>query len=160
MSNHLATIQWKRNQAKFIDRQYSREHHWQFDGGLEVAASASPNVVPVPYTNPACVDPEEAFVAALSSCHMLWFLDLAAQKKFVVDSYTDSAVGIMARNEDRKLAISKIILRPQIVFAGDHLPTDDQMQALHEEAHHFCFLANSVKAEIIVEAIAPAQIPL
>ncbi len=160
MSQHIATIQWKRHQAKFIDRQYSRDHYWQFDGGVEVAASASPDVVRVPYSNPAYVDPEEAFVAALSSCHMLWFLDLAAQQKFVVESYTDSAVGIMEHNLEGKLAIAKVILRPEIIFAGDNIPTDIQIQLIHEEAHHSCFLANSVKTEIVIEAIASISIPL
>ena len=124
------------------------------DGGVEVAASASPHVVRVPYANPACVDPEEAFVAALSSCHMLWFLDIAAKQKFVVESCTDAAVGTMEHNQEGKLAMTKVILRPQICFAVDNLPTDVQIQAIHEEAHHCCYLANSVKAEIIIEAIA------
>jgi organic hydroperoxide reductase OsmC/OhrA len=158
MSQHIATIQWKRHQAKFIDRQYSRDHHWQFDGGVEVAASASPDVVRVPYSNPACVDPEEAFVAALSSCHMLWFLDLAAHQKFVVESYTDSAVGIVEHNPEGKLAIAKIILRPEIIFVGDNIPTDAQIQLIHEETHHSCFLANSVKIEIIIETIASKSV--
>jgi organic hydroperoxide reductase OsmC/OhrA len=160
MSNHLATIQWQRHQAKFIDRRYSRDHHWQFDGGVEVAASASPHVVRVPYANPACVDPEEAFVAALSSCHMLWFLDIAAQQKFVVESYTDSAVGMMEHNQDGNLAMTKVILRPQIVFTGDNLPTEAQVQALHQAAHHQCYLANSVKTEVVIAAIADGSIPV
>ncbi|MDX2243399.1 MAG: OsmC family protein [Leptolyngbyaceae cyanobacterium bins.302] len=98
MSEHSATIQWQRNQALFTDNRYSREHIWQFDGGVEVPASSSPHVVPEPYSNPACIDPEEAFVAALSSCHMLWFLAIAAKRKFVVESYTDQAIGVMEKN--------------------------------------------------------------
>lgn len=154
MSEHTAIIQWKCNQEKFIDNKYSREHTWQFDGGVEIPASASPHVVPVPYSNNAYIDPEEAFVAALSSCHMLWFLSIAAKHKFVVESYTDYAVGVMEKNEDGKLAIMIVRLRPQVIFARDNLPTNQQIEAMHEEAHHHCFLANSVKTKIIVEAIS------
>ncbi|RUS97615.1 hypothetical protein DSM106972_083520 [Dulcicalothrix desertica PCC 7102] len=100
MSEHIAIVEWKRSQAKFTDNKYSREHTWRFDGGIEIAASASPHVVPVPYSNPACIDPEEAFVASLSSCHMLFFLSIAAKSKFVVDNYIDKAVGIMEKNEN------------------------------------------------------------
>lgn len=152
MSEHLATIQWKRNQSVFTDNKYSREHSWQFDGGAEIPAPASPHVVRIPYSNPACVDPEEAFVASLSSCHMLWFLSIAAKKKFVVESYTDQAVGLMEKNEDGEFAVTKVRLRPQIVFAGDNLLTDQQIAEMHEEAHHSCFLSSSVKTEITVES--------
>lgn len=151
MSEYFATIQWSRHQAKFIDNRYSREHTWQFDGGIEVLASSSPHVVPVPYSNPNGVDPEEAFVASLSSCHMLWFLSIAATKKFVVDSYLDRAIGLMEKNDDGKLAITQIRLRPQIAFVGNNLPTEQQIETMHQEAHHQCFLANSVKTEIVVE---------
>ncbi len=155
MSEHLVTVQWKRNHAKFTDDRYSREHTWQFDGGVEISASASPHVVPTPYSNAACVDPEEAFVASLSSCHMLWFLSIAGKKKFVVESYTDQAIGLMEKNEDGKLAITKVRLRPQIIFVGDNSPTDKRIQEMHQAAHHSCFIASSVKTEIVVEAIAP-----
>jgi organic hydroperoxide reductase OsmC/OhrA len=154
MSEHLATVRWQRNQATFTDRQYSREHCWIFDGGAEVLASSSPQVVPVPYSNAAYVDPEEAFIAALSSCHMLWFLAIAAQQGFVVDSYTDHAIGLMGNNEAGQLAFTRIQLRPQVIFMGDLVPTSRQMDELHEEAHHRCFLANSVKTEIVVENTA------
>lgn len=153
MSEHLASIYWKRNQAKFTDNRYSREHTWKFDGGTEVLASASPHVVPVPYSNAACIDPEEAFVASLSSCHMLWFLSIAAKKKFVVEHYIDQAIGVMEKNEDGNLAITKVRLRPQISFVGDNLPTNQQVDDMHQEAHHCCFLANSVRTEVVVEAI-------
>ena len=156
MSEHHACIHWHREQAKFIDNKYSREHTWKFDGGAEVLASASPQVVPAPYVNPAGVDPEEAFVAALSSCHMLWFLAIAAKKGFVVESYTDQAVGNLGPNEQGKLSITEVRLHPQIVFGGDTSPSDQQLKEMHEEAHHSCFLANSVKAAVIVEAIAAA----
>lgn len=159
MSEHIAIVQWQRNGAKFADNKYSREHIWQFDGGVEIPASSSPHVVPVPYSNPACVDPEEAFIASLSSCHMLWFLSIAAKRKFIVDSYSDRAIGLMEKNQEGKLAIAKIYLRPQVMFSGDNLPTDKQIEEMHESAHHSCFLANSVKTEIIVEAIAVAQMP-
>lgn len=155
MTEYFATIQWERHQAKFLHNKYSREHTWQFDGGVEVPASASPHVVPAPYSNPACVDPEEAFVASLSSCHMLWFLAIAAKKKFVVERYTDRAVGLMEKNEDGKLAITKVRLSPEITFAGENLPTDQQIEELHEDAHHNCFLASSVKTAITVEASPP-----
>jgi len=154
MSEYVATVQWKRNEAKFTDNKYSREHIWEFDGGVEIPASSSPHVVPVPYSNAACVDPEEAFIASLSSCHMLWFLSIAAKKKFVVESYIDRVVGGMEKNEDGRLAITKIYLRPEVSFTGDNLPTEQQIKVIHEEAHHSCFLANSVKTEITVEAIA------
>jgi organic hydroperoxide reductase OsmC/OhrA len=152
MSEHLATIRWKRDLSKFIDNRYSREHTWQFDGGVEVAASASPLVVPAPYSNSACIDPEEAFVASLSSCHMLWFLAIAAQKKILVESYTDCAVGLMRKNADGKLAITQVRLRPQIIFSGDTAPTSQQVEEMHEEAHQSCFLSNSVKTEIIIDS--------
>ncbi len=151
MSEYLASIQWKRNQDNFTDNRYNRQHLWKFDGGVEVPASASPHVVSVPYSNPACVDPEEAFVASLSSCHMLWFLSIAAKRNFVVESYTDDAVGIMDKNEDGKIAITKVYLRPDVKFSGENLPTFKDVEAIHQEAHHSCFLANSVKTEVIVE---------
>jgi organic hydroperoxide reductase OsmC/OhrA len=151
MSEHIAIVHWKNDGSKFTDNKYSREHIWKFDGEVEVSASASPQVVPVPYSNPACVDPEEAFVASLSSCHMLWFLSIAAKNKFVVESYLDRAVGIMEKNKYGKLAIAKVYLRPQINFINDNLPTDQKIKEMHEAAHQNCFLANSVKTEIIIE---------
>jgi organic hydroperoxide reductase OsmC/OhrA len=154
MSQHIATVSWQRHQAKFIDNRYSREHLWQFDGGSEINASASPQVVPVPFSNRNYIDPEEAFVASLSSCHMLWFLSIAAKKQFVVESYLDNAVGVMSKNEVGRLAITKVYLRPQIVFVGDRVPTPEQIAEMHEEAHRNCFLASSVKAEIVIESIS------
>lgn len=151
MSDHIATVQWQRYQVQSTDNQYSREHIWQFDGGLEVPVSASPHVVPVPYSNAACVDPEEAFVASLASCHMLWFLAIAAKQKFIVEQYCDRAVGTLAKNENGNLAITQVHLRPQITFAQGNLPTPEQILQMHEAAHHSCFLANSVKTEIMIE---------
>lgn len=153
MSEHFASVQWQRQADGFTDRRYSRQHVWKFDSGIEILASASPHVVPEPDANAACVDPEEAFVAAISSCHMLWFLAIAAKHQFIVDRYTDQAVGILEKNDEGKLAITKIYLNPQVVFSGDRLPTEQQIEDMHEAAHHRCFLANSVKSEIIVAAI-------
>jgi organic hydroperoxide reductase OsmC/OhrA len=148
MSEHIATVCWENRQEAFTDNRYTREHTWSFDGGLDVSASASPHVVPVPYANPACVDPEEAFVAALSSCHMLLFLGIAAKKQFIVERYKDRAIGIMDKNEAGILAMTAIHLHPEITFRGDRLPTSAQIAAMNEQAHHQCFLANSVKANI------------
>ncbi|BAZ11829.1 OsmC family protein [Calothrix sp. NIES-4071] len=152
MSEHIAIIEWKRNQAMFTDNKYNREHTWKFDG-VEIAASASPHIVPVPYSNPACVDPEEAFVASLSSCHMLFFLSIAAKRKFVVESYVDKAVGVIEKNANGQLAITKVYLRPQVNFILEEIPTKEQLEKMHYEAHHSCFLANSVQTEIIIEII-------
>jgi organic hydroperoxide reductase OsmC/OhrA len=153
MSEHTAVIEWKRNQAKFTDNQYSREHVWKFDGGTKILASSSPHVVPVPYSNVSCVDPEEAFVASLSSCHMLWFLSIASKKKFIIESYTDHASGLMSKNDDKKLAITKVNLRPEVIFSGHNLPTPKQIKEMHDEAHNSCFIANSVKAEVFIKTL-------
>jgi organic hydroperoxide reductase OsmC/OhrA len=152
MSEHIATIYWENRQEIFTDNQYSREHTWSFDGGIEVPASASPHVVPIPYSNPACVDPEEAFVAALSSCHMLFFLAIAAKKQFIVERYRDRAIGIMDKTDAGKLAMTAIHLHPDITFRGACLPTSGQIADIHEQAHHQCFLANSVKASITIQS--------
>jgi organic hydroperoxide reductase OsmC/OhrA len=152
MSEHIATIYWENRQEIFTDNQYSREHTWSFDGGIEVPASASTHVVPIPYSNPAYVDPEEAFVAALSSCHMLFFLAIAAKKQFIVERYRDRAIGIMDKNEAGKLAMITIQLHPEIAFGGDLIPTSAQIAVMHEQAHHQCFLANSVKANITIHS--------
>jgi organic hydroperoxide reductase OsmC/OhrA len=152
MSEYLAKISWQRNGAVFSDNQYSRAHTWSFDGGVSVPASSSPQVVPVPLSDPANVDPEEAFVATVSSCHMLWFLSIAVKKRFIVDRYVDSAIGIMEKNEQGQLAITQITLCPQIVFAGNNLPTNTQVDTIHELAHDNCFIANSIKTTIQVKS--------
>ena len=121
-----------------------------FDGGATIPASSSPHVVPVPMSDPMGVDPEEAFVAALSSCHMLWFLSIAAERGFVVDHYEDHAVGTMARNEAGRRAMTRVVLRPDVAFGGAPLPTPDDVHAMHEQAHHECYIANSVKTEVVV----------
>jgi organic hydroperoxide reductase OsmC/OhrA len=150
MSEHKATISWTRSSPDFLEGKYSREHLWRFDGGVTVPASASPSVVPAPYSNPAHVDPEEAFVAAISSCHMLTYLYLAYQQGFQVDSYEDEAVGVMTRNESGVPWVSSVTLHPQIAYSGERLPTPADEERLHHLAHQQCFIANSIKAEVTV----------
>ena len=153
MAKYVATVSWDRNGAAFTDNRYSRGHRWHFDGGVQVPASSSPLVVPVPMSVEAAVDPEEAFVASLSSCHMLWFLSLAAQRKFLVESYRDEAVGIMAKDADGRLALTQVTLRPRTVFGGERRPGRDQILAIHHEAHQACFIAASVKSELRCEPV-------
>jgi organic hydroperoxide reductase OsmC/OhrA len=148
MDRHTATIDWNREGSKFTDNKYSRAHTWRFDGGLTVPASSSPNVVGVPYSNPANVDPEEAYVAALSSCHMLWFLSLAAAREYIVDRYSDTAEGFMEKNAAGKEWVARVVLRPVVVFTGIKIPNEAAVQALHHAAHAECFLAHSVRTEI------------
>ncbi|WP_201493203.1 OsmC family protein [Rubrivivax sp. A210] len=152
MHEYTALIEWQREADEaFTDNRYHRRHRLQFDGGAEVAGSSAPAVVPLPYSDAAAVDPEEMFVAALSSCHMLWFLSLAAQAGYRVDRYLDQAAGVMARNAKGKLAMSRVTLRPRIEFGGARLPSPEQLQALHERAHDECFIANSVVCEVRCE---------
>jgi organic hydroperoxide reductase OsmC/OhrA len=148
MGEHKAVITWSRKGADFTDGRYSRGHEWEFDGGVTVPASASPHVVPPPLSVPAAVDPEEAFVAAISSCHMLWFLSIAANRGFVVESYRDEAVGVMAKNPEGKLAMTRVTLRPAIRFAGDRLPSREEVETMHHESHGACFIASSVKTDV------------
>ena len=155
MSEYVVTVRWERAGQRFIDNRYRRAHTWTFDGGVEVPGSSSPSVVPLPYSDPRAVDPEEAFVASLSSCHMLWFLSLAAQRKFCVESYVDEALGIMGRNAVGKLAMTQVTLRPQVVFVGDPMPSDDEIAAMHHEAHDECFIASSVTTEVRCEPVRP-----
>ena len=151
MSRYTATIAWARGDVPFTDHRYPRAHRWRFDGGLDIPASSSPQVVPPPMSDPAAVDPEEAFVASLSSCHMLWFLSIAAQRGFVVDAYTDAAEGVMAKNGAGKLAMTVVTLRPRTVFAGQRRPSEAQLQALHQRAHEQCFIASSVLTDVRCE---------
>lgn len=153
MSEHQATIQWCRGEQVFTDRSYSRAHQWQFDGGLTVPASSSPQVVKPPFSDPGALDPEEAFVAALSSCHMLWFLDIAAARGLCVDSYTDRAVGVLERDGDGALAITRVTLFPDVVFSGPLLPTSAEYDALHHKAHASCFIARSVKTTVLCKPL-------
>jgi organic hydroperoxide reductase OsmC/OhrA len=153
MSEHRATVQWQRgNGEDFAKGRYSRRHRWQFDGGAQIAASASPHVVRAPWSDPTGVDPEEGYIAALSSCHMLWFLSLAATAGYVVDSYEDEAIGHMSEVRPGREGITEVVLRPRVAFDPAHAPTDEQLAELHHAAHDHCFLANSVKTAIRVES--------
>src|SRR4051794_12622601 len=147
MAEYTATIEWQRQGANFQDRKYSRAHRWVFDGGAVVPGSSSPHVVRVPMSDPAAVDPEEAFVASLSSCHMLWFLDLACRANFVVDEYRDVSLGTMAKNAEGKLAMTLVVLRPEVTFTGRQ-PTPEEFSRMHHQAHEECFIAASVKTEV------------
>jgi organic hydroperoxide reductase OsmC/OhrA len=151
LASHKATIRWENTSDQFLKGKYSREHTWTFDGGAVVPASPSPSVVPTPYSNPANVDPEEAFVASLASCHMLTFLYLAGRKGFQVDSYDDEAVGVLDKNERNVPWVSTVTLNPKIVYGGDKRPTSEEEESLHHDAHEQCFIANSVKTHIIVK---------
>ncbi len=155
MDLYGATVTWRRDDQPFTDNKYSRGHTWEFDGGISVAASASPHVVPPPMSVAEAVDPEEAFVAALASCHMLFFLALAGKRGFVVDSYRDQAEGQLARDSSRRQAMTRVTLRPVVVFAADKAPDREAMDALHHQAHELCFIANSVKTEIVIEPQDP-----
>ena len=150
---HTALIRWQLGDADFLGKRYSRAHTWTFDGGVVVPASSSPLVVPLPMSAAGAVDPEEAFVASLSSCHMLWFLDIASRAGFCVDSYEDAADGRMGRNAAGKLVVDPVTLRPRARFAGARVPDAATLAALHHEAHEECFLANSVRCEIRCEPV-------
>ena len=151
MAKHFATIRWFASPGEdFAKGQYSRAHSWNFDGLTNVAASASPHIVPAPWANASAVDPEEAFVASAASCHMLFFLDFARRAGVIVTSYEDEAEGEMAKGDDGKVRITRITLRPKIVF-GDAPPTREMLGDLHHEAHEACFIANSITSEIVIE---------
>ena len=151
MSEFGATIRWKRGKDEFADDRYSRGHEWVFDGGLTVPASASPDIVPLPMSIPENVDPEEAFVASLSSCHMLFFLAIAAAAGFVVDEYTDAATGDLQENSEGRTAITKVVLRPCATYSGERIPDKAKIEKMHHRAHRMCFIANSVKTEVVTE---------
>jgi len=153
MPDFSAIVHWQRGSQPFIDKRYSRRHEWRFDGGAVVTGSSSPHAVRVPYSDASAVDPEEAFVASLSSCHMLWFLDIASRAGWVIDDYRDEALGVMASNGDGKLAMTLVTLRPAVKFGGENKPDVAQLQALHREAHSECFIANSVKSEVRCEPV-------
>ena len=146
MSDHRATIRWSRTSDDFTIQTYNRDHEWTFAGGQTLSASAAPDYK----GDAALANPEEAFVAALSSCHMLTFLAIASKKKLVVDSYTDEAVGELGKLDDGRMAVTKVTLRPKVEFAGD-APDADTLREIHDKAHHHCFIANSVTTEVTVE---------
>jgi len=147
MSEHRVTVDWKRETPDFAYETYNRDHDWTFDAGVTVRASAAPAYL----GSESCVDPEEAFVASLSSCHMLTFLALAARKRYVVDGYRDQAVGVLAKDSAGSLAVTKVTLRPEVRFGGEAGPTAEELSRLHDHAHRACFIANSVKTEVVVE---------
>jgi len=149
MKQFEARVAWQRGSQPFLDGRYSRAHAWRFDGGLDVPASSSPLSVPLPMSDASALDPEEALVAAASSCHMLFFLSLAAGRGFTVDSYVDDAVGFMDKDGQGRIAMTRIALRPAIVFAGQR-PAQDELDALHHEAHARCYIANSLRTEVLV----------
>ena len=152
MSAYLATVRWRRApDDHFVDGRYSRAHEWAFDGGARVPASSSPHVVPLPFSDPAGVDPEEALVAALASCHTLFFLDFARRAGFLVDVYDDEAEGVMEAGPDGRVWMARVTLRPRVVFSGDKRPRRAECAALHHRAHEAYYIANSVKSEVRIE---------
>jgi organic hydroperoxide reductase OsmC/OhrA len=147
MSEHFATIAWTRETPEFTVETYNRDHDWTFDAGVTVRASAA-----LAYRgNERCVDPEEAFVASIASCHMLTFLAVACKRRFVVDRYHDEAIGFLEKNDAGRLAVTRVTLRPAVTFGGERVPTPDELRQLHDQAHHACFIANSVRTEVTVE---------
>jgi organic hydroperoxide reductase OsmC/OhrA len=157
MSSYTAVVIWEREGAVFSDNRYSRAHRWTFDGGITVAASSSPHVVPAPMSRPDAIDPEEAFVASLSSCHMLTFLWIAARRGFIVERYQDEAVGVLSKDAAGQLAMTSVVLRPRVTFAGDMTPDPGTHETMHHEAHDQCFIARSVKTDVRCEpAVAAA----
>jgi organic hydroperoxide reductase OsmC/OhrA len=151
---HIATVRWERGDQPFVDNKYSRAHRWEFDGGAVVRGSPAPSVVKEPMSDPAGVDPEEAFVASLSSCHMLFFLAYAATRKFRVDSYIDNAEGVLDKDAEGRMAMTRVTLRPSARFSGELVPSPQEIERLHHDAHEKCFIANSVKTEVLVEPAA------
>jgi len=153
MSLYTAEVLWLRNEGDFAGNRYSRRHLLRFDGGLEVPGSSSPHVVPLPMSDASALDPEEAFVSSLSSCHMLWFLSIAAKHKFCVDRYFDAATGVMEKNAEGKVAMTVVTLHPDVTFSGERQPTREELDQLHHKAHDACFIANSVKTEVRCEPV-------
>ena len=152
MSTYTATIRWSRTgEGDFTKGQYSRAHQWAFDGGAVVPASASPDIVPAPWSDAGGVDPEEAFVASLSSCHMLFFLDFARRARLVIDDYVDEAEGVLEKRADGKMAMTRVMLHPRIIWGGNP-PDEATLDALHDRAHEACFIANSVTTEVTVQS--------
>lgn len=153
MAEYKSVVIWRREGAAFTDNRYSRGHRWLFDGGIEVPASSSPHVVPLPMSVAEAVDPEEALVASLSSCHMLGFLSIAAKRGFLVESYRDEAVGVMGKDASGKVAMTRVTLRPEARFGGDRQPSADEVLAMHHEAHGECFIARSVRTDVRCEPV-------
>ena len=152
---HGAVVEWVRGGQPFVDGRYSRRHALRFDGGAEVAGSSSPSVVPAPLSDPAAVDPEEAFVASLASCHMLWFLSIAAKRGFRVDRYSDAATGVLGRDAESRSAVTTVTLHPDVRFSGDRIPSSEEIRSMHHAAHEACFIANSVRTDVRCEPVLP-----
>jgi organic hydroperoxide reductase OsmC/OhrA len=159
VSNHRVAIEWALGDGDFARRCYSRLHKIHFDGDLTVEGSASPQIVPAPFSRADAVDPEAAFVASLSACHMLWFLDHAARAGVVVTAYRDEANGLLAANAAGRMAMTRVVLRPATSFAGADRPTRAELERLHHLAHESCFIANSVTTEVVIEVAEPAATP-
>jgi organic hydroperoxide reductase OsmC/OhrA len=153
MSHYTAETLWERKDANFLDNRYSRRHVLRFDGGLEVPGSSSPSVVPLPMSDASALDPEEAFVSSLSSCHMLWFLTMAVKRKFCVDRYFDAATGVMEKNAEGKVAMTVVTLHPAVTFSGERRPTRAELDKMHHDAHEACFIASSVKTDVRCEPV-------
>ncbi|MGC4029118.1 MAG: OsmC family protein [Steroidobacteraceae bacterium] len=151
MSDYSMELVWERGEQPFVDMRYSRRHRIRLDGGLEITGSSSPGEVPEPMSDPAAIDPEEAFISALSSCHMLWFLALAGKQGYRVDRYIDRPSGLLARGADGRKSVTVVTLRPQVKFSGERVPDEVAFKALHHDAHSLCYIANSVKSEVRVE---------
>ena len=149
-SQYSATILWQRGSQKFTDNKYSRAHQWVFSSGNTISASSSPHIVPLPYSVDENIDPEEALVASLSSCHMLFYLSIAAKKKCLIESYEDNAYGTLEKNEGGKLAMTKVVLEPDIKYSGE-TPSKEQQAEIHHLAHEACFIANSVKTIVEIK---------
>lgn len=159
MSEYFSTLVWQRDMQEvadndYLEGKYSRGHVWKFDGGAEIQASSSPHIVPVPFSIEENIDPEEAFIASLSSCHMLFFLSIAAKHRLVINEYVDNSVGIMAKNNEGKIAMVKVTLRPKVTFSADSKSVSlSKLESMHHQAHELCFIANSVKTEVVIEVI-------
>jgi len=154
VSKYEATVSWHRRDHPFLDDTYSRGHEWSFDGGVVVPASASPEIVALPMSVAENVDPEEAFIASISSCHMLFFLSIACKNGIVIDSYDDNACGFLQKDDAGNLSMTKVVLRPQAKYSGDKVPERKEIETMHHLAHKLCFIANSVKTDISTEIVA------
>ena len=151
MSKYITTVSWSRDGQSFTDNQYKRSHQWEFDSGQTIRASASPDIVPTPLSDSMAIDPEEAFVAALSSCHMLWFLSIAAETGFVVEQYVDKATGILSKDKDGEQAITKVTLFPHVTYKKASAPSSEEHRNIHKHADEKCFISNSVKTKVEIE---------
>jgi organic hydroperoxide reductase OsmC/OhrA len=151
--DYTAAVAWERDGARFTDNRYSRGHRWEFDGGVRVSASASPHSVPLPLSVAEAVDPEEAFIAAVASCHMLWFLSIAAERGHLVDGYRDEAWAAVGRGAGGGAAITDVYLRPRVRFAPASDPGASGLAELHHAAHARCLIANSIRAEVHIEGV-------